>query len=79
MSSRRRNEIQRIKTQELTHVTRVKQALEHVAKSDKPIGNAKRMNVRTSMDSYGSGARTQAQAPPTCTQLIQERGAMGQR
>ena len=38
---------------------RVKQALERAAEPDKPIGNGKRMNAKTTMDSYGSGAYTQ--------------------
>ena len=57
--SRRRNKIQRIKTKKLTHATRVKQAPERVPKSNKPVGNGKRMNIRTTMDSYGSRACTQ--------------------
>ena len=48
-----------MKTQELIHATRVKQAPEHAAESDKLVGNGKRMNARKAMDSYGSGARTQ--------------------
>ena len=46
-----------MKTQELIHTTRVKQALERVVESNKSIGNGKRMNVKKAMDSYGSGAR----------------------
>ena len=38
---------------------RVKQAPEHAAESCKPVGNSKRMNAKKSMDTYGSGARTQ--------------------
>ena len=41
------------------HATRVKQASEHAAELDKPVGNGKRMNTRVVMDSRGSGARTQ--------------------
>ena len=48
-----------MKTQELIHATRVKQALEHAIESDKPIGNGKRMKARKAMDSYGSGAYIQ--------------------
>ena len=48
-----------MKTQELIHATRVKQAPEHAIESDKPIGNGKRVKARKAMDSYGSGACTQ--------------------
>ena len=48
-----------MKTQELIHTIRVKQAPECAAKPDKPLGNGKRMNTRKTMDLYGSGARTQ--------------------
>ena len=48
-----------MKTQELIHATRVKQAPECAAESNKPVGNGKRMNDRKAMDSYGSGAGTQ--------------------
>ena len=51
--------MQRMRTQELIHAIRVKQAPEHEAESDKPVGNGKHMNVRKSIDSCGSGARTQ--------------------
>ena len=57
--ARRRNKMQRMRTQELIHSTRVKQAPEHAAESDKPVSNGKRMNTRNAMDSYGSRARTQ--------------------
>ena len=48
-----------MKTEELIHITRVKQALKHAVESDKPVGNGKRMRARKVMDSYGSGAQTQ--------------------
>ena len=48
-----------MKTQELIHATRVKQAPKCAAESDKPVGNGKRMNARKVIDSYGSRARTQ--------------------
>ena len=48
-----------MKTQELIHAIRVKQAPKRAAESGKPVGNSKRMNARKSMDTYGSGARTQ--------------------
>ena len=48
-----------MKTQELIHATRVKQAPKHAIESDKPIGNGKRMKARKAMDSYGSGAYIQ--------------------
>ena len=48
-----------MKTQELIHATRVKQAPEHAIESDKPIGNGKRVKARKAMDSYGSGAYIQ--------------------
>ena len=48
-----------MKTQELIHATRIKQAPKHAAELDKPVGNGKRMNARKAMDSYGSGACTQ--------------------
>ena len=48
-----------MKTEELIHATRVKQAPERAAKSNKPVGNGKRMRARKVMDSYGSGAQTQ--------------------
>ena len=51
--------MQRMKTQELIHGTRVKQALERTVELDKHVGNGKRMNARKVIDSYGSGARTQ--------------------
>ena len=51
--------MQRMKTQELIHATRVKQAPEHAAESDKLVGNGNCMNARKAMDLYGSGARTQ--------------------
>jgi len=47
-----------MKTQELIHATRVKQAPECAAESDKPVGNGKRMNAKKAMDSYGSRACT---------------------
>ena len=49
--------MQRRKTHELIHATRVKQAQERAAKSDKSVGNNKCMNARKAMDSYESGAR----------------------
>ena len=51
--------MQRMKTQELIHATRVKQAPEHATESNKPVGKGKHMNARKAMDSYGSGARIQ--------------------
>ena len=48
-----------MKTQELIHATRVKQAPECVAESNKLVGNGKRMSARKSMDLYGSETRTQ--------------------
>ena len=48
-----------MKTQWLIHATRVKQALERAVEPDKPTSNGKRMNGRTTMDLYGSGAYTQ--------------------
>jgi len=48
-----------MKTQKLIHTKRVKQAPEHVAESDKSVGNGKRMNARKAMDLYGSRACTQ--------------------
>ena len=48
-----------MKTQELIHATRVKQAPEHAIESDKPIGNGKRVKAKKAMDSYGSGAYIQ--------------------
>ena len=64
--SRKRNEMQRMKAQELIHATRVKQTPEHATKSDKPVGNGKCMRARKAIDSYESGARHKAQVPPTC-------------
>ena len=57
--AQRRNEMQRMKTQELIHSARVKQAPEHATESDKPVGNGKRVRARKAMDSYGSGAYIQ--------------------
>ena len=57
--AQRRNEMQRMKTQELIHTARVKQALKYVVESDKLVGNGKCMRARKAMDSYGSGACTQ--------------------
>ena len=51
--------MQRMKTQELIHATRIKQAPKHAAELEKPVGNGKRMNARKAMDSYGSRAHTQ--------------------
>ena len=51
--------MQRMKTQELIHATRVKQAPGRAAESDNPVGNSKCMNARKVMDSYGSGVRIQ--------------------
>ena len=48
-----------MKTQELIHATRVKQAPEHAIESNKPVDKGKRINPRKAMDSYGSGARIQ--------------------
>ena len=48
-----------MKTQELIHAKRVKQALELAVESDKPVGNGRQVNARKEMNSYGSGARTQ--------------------
>ena len=47
-----------MKTQELIHTARVRQALKHVAASDKLVSNGKRVRARKVMDLYGSGART---------------------
>ena len=44
-----------MKTQELIHTARVKQALKHAVESDKPVGNDKCVKAREAMDSYGSG------------------------
>ena len=44
--ARRRNGMQRMKTQKLIHAARVKQTLERVAESDKLGGNGKRMRAR---------------------------------
>ena len=57
--TRRRNEMQRMKAQELIHATRVKQTPERATESDKPVGNGKCMRARKAMDSYGNGAYTQ--------------------
>ena len=48
-----------MKIQWLIHAIRVKQAAKRTIELDKPAGNGKRMNARTTMDSYGSGAHTQ--------------------
>ena len=56
--SRRRNVMQRMKTQELIHAARVKQKPERVVGLDKLEGNGKHVRVRKTMDSYGSGACT---------------------
>ena len=48
-----------MKTQELIHTARVKQALKHAVESDKPVSNGKRVRARKAMDSYGSEAQTQ--------------------
>ena len=47
-----------MKTKELIHATRVKQAPEHATESNKHVGNGKHMNTRRAMDSQGSGERT---------------------
>ena len=57
--AQRRNEMQRMKTQELIHTTRVKQTPKCATKSNKLISNGTRMNTKKAMDSYGSGARIQ--------------------
>ena len=51
--------MQRIKTYELIHTTRVKQAPKRAVESNKPVSNGKRMNAKKAMDSYGSEAHTQ--------------------
>ena len=51
--------MQKLKTQELIHAIRVKQALESAAKLDKPVSNGKHMGAKKVMDSYGSRAHTQ--------------------
>ena len=48
-----------MKTQELIHAARVKQAPEHATELDKPVGNGKRVRAIKAMDSYGSGAYIQ--------------------
>ena len=48
-----------MKTQEVIHVARIKQALERAAESGKPIGNDKHVRARKAMDLYESGACTQ--------------------
>ena len=48
-----------MKTQKLIHIARVKQTPKRAAESNKPRGNGKRVRVRKTMDSYGSGACTQ--------------------
>ena len=58
-SAWRKNEMQKLKTQELIHAIRVKQALESAAKLDKPVSNGKHMGAKKVMDSYGSRAHTQ--------------------
>ena len=45
-----------MKTQELIHAVRVKQAPEHATESDKLVGNGKHVRARKVMDLYGSGA-----------------------
>ena len=57
--AQRRNEMQRMKTQEFIHAARVKQAPEPATELDKLVGNGKRMRARKAIDSYGSGAYTQ--------------------
>ena len=47
-----------MKTQELIHATRAKQAPEHATESNKPVGKGKRMNAKKAMDSYRSEVRT---------------------
>ena len=51
--------MQIMKTKELIHATRVKQAPECVAESNKPVGNDTRMSARKSTDLYGSETCTQ--------------------
>ena len=46
--------MQRMKTQELIHTARVRQALKHAAASDKLVSNGKRVRARKVMDLYGS-------------------------
>ena len=48
-----------MKTQELIHAVRVKQAPEHATESNKLVGNGKHVRARKVMDSYGSGAYIQ--------------------
>ena len=48
-SAQRRNEMQRMKTQELFHATRIKQAPKRAVESDKLVGNGKCINARKAM------------------------------
>ena len=56
--ARRRNKMQRMKTQKLLHVARAKQTQERAAESNKPRGNSKCVKARKAMDTYGSEAHT---------------------
>ena len=51
--------MQRMKTQELIHATRVKQASECAEELDKLAGNGKRVSAKKAMDLYGSRTCTQ--------------------
>ena len=51
--------MQRMKTQKLIHIVRVKKTPKRAAESDKPVDNGKGVRARKVMDSYESGARTQ--------------------
>ena len=57
--ARKRNGMQKMKTQELIHVARVKQMPECVVGSNKLESNGKHVRERKVMDLYGSGACTQ--------------------
>jgi len=57
--TRRRDGMQRMKAQRLIHAARVKWALEHTAKSNKPRGNGKCVRAKKATDLYGSGACAQ--------------------
>ena len=77
--AQRRNKTQRMKTHWLIHATRVKQELEHAAELEKPASNGKHMNVKTTMDSYGSGAHTQNLGTIYLYLANKGRWAIGQR
>ena len=50
--------MQGMKTQELIHTTRVKQAPKRASELDKYVGNDKCMNARKAIDSYRSATHT---------------------